>query len=146
MKPELMAYEASPVRFFCLATNLAHKFNVDLHYAYVSCKGDTPRWAANFDMVKNIHTKPYNIKLVTLDEEVAPYKDQSIFIKVDVEGNELKVLEGAKTLVDLPNIHWYIECHPQWGGSPLKARKYFKNRKIIDCSDRDFIVLGEKDE
>ena len=142
---KVLAYEASPIRFFCLATNLAHHFNVELHYAYVSFKGDTPKWAANFDMVKGFHPKPYNIPVVTLDEAVAPYIDQKIFMKIDVEGNELKVLKGAKTLIDMPNVHWYIECHPGWGGDPDAVKRVFRGkREIVECSKKDLLFLDMK--
>jgi FkbM family methyltransferase len=143
----VVAYEASPLRFFCLATNLARFSNVDVRYQYVSCKGDQPKWGENFDMIKNeVHTKWYNIPVVTFDEEVhdtlkGRVTEDSIFMKIDVEGNELKVLEGAKTLVDLPNIHWFVETHPRWGGDTEKCKSYFQAERIHDINARDFLVL-----
>jgi len=144
---KVLAYEASPIRFFCLSTNLARHMNAELNYTYVSYKGDIPKWQENFDMVKNIHTKPYNIPVVTLDDAVAPYLNwDKIFIKIDVEGNELKVLNGATTLLDLPNIHWYIECHPSWGGDPAMVKRVFGGKRHIEeLSSKDILFLDLKE-
>ena len=47
------------------------------------------------------------VEVSTLDHELAAYMQQSICIKIDVEGHELAVLEGAKQLLS-SSPHWTI--------------------------------------
>lgn len=47
------------------------------------------------------------VEVSTLDHELAAYMQQSICIKIDVEGHELAVLEGAKQLL-ASSPHWAI--------------------------------------
>lgn len=50
------------------------------------------------------------------------------FIKVDTEGHEVRVLDGATTVLDTAKTDWLIEVHSQanfaWCERELHARKY----------------------
>lgn len=132
--PKVISYEASPFRFGFLLENTCQKWNVECRYAYVSKKGDTGKKSEDFYMPIRKEKKqpvPYNIPVVTLDDELAnllEYDDVRVLIKVDVEGNELNLLEGAQTIIPWDNFHWNIEVHRAFGVQAKDVLKHFKNR------------------
>jgi len=144
---KIIAYEALPFRFGLLLQNMAHLPKVECRYAYVSQKEDTPKMGDPFQMVKRTDEESYNIPLVTLDEELnflipikAPPEDcgcklklpkpMRTLIKIDVEGNELKVLNGATELLKQPHIHWTIDVHPYQNVEIKDVKKYFIGRAM----------------
>lgn len=115
---KVIAYEANPFRFGLLLTNTRDLFNVDCRYKYVTySKKDIPKMAGAFDMIGLAGTtkcvNDYNIECVTLDEELLDLitPDDKVLIKMDVQGNDLKVLDGAKELIKNKNVHWSIDVH-----------------------------------
>jgi hypothetical protein len=68
---------------------------------------------------------------------------QNALIKVDVEGAELEVLEGASSLLEFPN-HWVVEVH---GNHLLKpVLSYFDefNRNTEILYQKSHWLLGKE--
>lgn len=126
------AYEAQPFFFGILLNNMKFFKNVDCEYKYVSCEGDIPKTDNNFMGLLTIDSDDfeYNIDVISLDEEWDVPKDYLMLIKMDIEGNELKALEGSKKLIESKNIHWIIDVHPPRGVELDDVKKYFTDRKI----------------
>ena len=55
---------------------------------------------------------PLSVRVRTLDSLSKDAVRDPALIKVDVEGNELRVLEGAASLIDRARPTWVIEIHP----------------------------------
>lgn len=127
------AYEAQPFFFGILQHNMQYYKNVDCEYKYVGCKGDIPLTDGNFMglLTTDSNEREYNIEVVSLDDEFSPPKDMKMLIKMDIEGNELRALEGAKELIKNKNVHWIIDNHPNRGVEIEDVKKYFKDRKQI---------------
>jgi len=65
------------------------------------------------------------IELTTVDNFCAKHSLSHIdFLKIDVEGNELKVLQGAKKMIANGNIN-YIQF--EFGGTAIDAHIYFQD-------------------
>ena len=65
------------------------------------------------------------ITLTTIDTFCQENNIEHIdFLKIDVEGNELKVLQGAKTMINNGNID-YIQF--EFGGTAIDAHIYFQD-------------------
>jgi hypothetical protein len=52
------------------------------------------------------------MRVRSLDSVSIEARHDADLIKVDVEGNELRVLEGATSLIDRARPTWVIEIHP----------------------------------
>jgi FkbM family methyltransferase len=143
----VIAYECHPLFYGLLLNNMKFHENVECKYKYVGLEGDDPlidtENVIRLVSEKVIPTKiPYYIEVVELDNElyydVYPKGDdycniltRLTLIKLDVEGAELNVLEGAKRLLRRENVHWIIDVHIDIPGITLdKVRGYFPNRKI----------------
>jgi FkbM family methyltransferase len=116
---EVHAFEAAACNYYCLVENVAEFVNVRTYNMAVGnrlgrCKtyADAVRPGNSGSLY--VQPDPHgDIPMVALDEQNLPGCD---FLKIDVEGFELKVLEGARNL---------IKKH-----SPII---------IMECSDRKFI-------
>ncbi len=65
------------------------------------------------------------VKLITLDSYCRSNGINYIdFLKIDVEGNEIEVLKGAKEMLEKKNIN-YIQF--EFGGCNIDSRTYFKD-------------------
>jgi len=127
----VMAFEAQPFRYGVLLYNCRHHPNIDCRYQYVSKKGDVPKMGKIQEMVEVKHSIPYNIPVITLDDiDIKP--DEKVLIKLDVEGNELKVLDGCPNLIANPNVDWIIDIHLHHKITDAMVFKYFPHKKIID--------------
>lgn len=143
----VIAYEPQPMRYGFLLYNCRHLFNVDCRYEYVSCEGDIPTMGKIQEMVELRHVKAYNVPVVTLDS-LDIKENEKVLIKLDVEGNELKVLKNAKNLINKPNIDWIIDIHHNQGITNEQVLSQFPN-KIITVHGEDplssaFELVGEK--
>lgn len=52
-----------------------------------------------------------SVPRMPLDYATTGLHEKIDFIKIDVEGAEVEVLEGAKELMDLRRATWIVECH-----------------------------------
>jgi len=135
----VIAYEASPFRFGFLLENMSQKKNVTCKYAYVSCENDIPMKSSEIYLPvrrEKTHSIEYNVPVVTLDDELefkaynySALRNWKTLIKVDVEGNEVNVLRGAKRIIQLPNVHWNIEVHPMFGVKDSDVLSFFGGRE-----------------
>jgi len=108
---EVIAYEAQPLFYGFLLNNTRTLSNIECKYNWVSNKGDIPKMAHPF-LLANVHSgTEYNVKVVTLDDELLHLKDKKVLIKMDIEGNELKALKGSLEILKCKNIHWFIDVH-----------------------------------
>lgn len=132
------AYEAQPLFFGILLSNMKFYKNVDCEYGYVSCKDDIPMIDNNFMSLLTIDSKEreYKIKTIVLDEEWAHDHNLTMLIKLDVEGNELNVLAGSTNLIENTNAHWIIDVHPNRGIDLVEVRRYFSGREITQIGKK----------
>lgn len=152
------AYEAHPLYFGILLTNMRFRFNVDCRYKYLTNKKSSninmEKAQINNDLrslinIKHEESKSYHIEITTLDfdfyflSEVVR-KFEKILVKLDVEGNEIKVLEGAKKMLQNPNIHFIIDVHTQHGIKVERILDFFPDRKITMISPKVIKVEGKE--
>lgn len=127
---KVIAYEAHPFYFGLLQYNTKFQFNVDCRYAYIGNENSIPTVGDEFDMVEVFDKNKYNIPVVTLDEELAQFKEENILIKMDIEGGEMNALLGATELLKHDNIHWHIDIHyHSWTEEDIF--KFFEGRERI---------------
>lgn len=140
---KVIAYEAHPFYFGILLTNMRDFHNVECRYKFVSVEGEVPKmsWDIKGLIVLDVGI-PYNIKVVSLDNEYGYGIPSPILIKLDVEGNEIDVLEGSEELLKKPYIHWIIDVHTQRGITSEDVLSYFPNRKITMISPKVIKVEG----
>lgn len=127
------AYEAHPFFYGVLLYNMKFYKNVICKYGYISNKGDTPKIDKDNFMqmvVIDNDTIPYSVDVLTLDEEWDIHNSTKVLVKLDVEGNELNVLKGAKKMLKNSNVHWIIDVHPPRGVEVDDVKEFFKNRQI----------------
>ena len=82
------------------------------------------------------------IELTTLDEYCKENKIEYIdLLKMDVEGNELNVLEGSKTMLEAGKIR---NIQMEFGGCNLDSRTYFRDFwNLLHEDFRVFYILAD---
>lgn len=119
---DVIAFEPVAYNFTLLKSNVkANGCKVDCRMVGVSNyngtgtfkQGKSSRW------VNCVVVPGYEFDVVTLDS--LNLKGVNV-MKVDVEGDELKVLQGAKTLINEQKPHIFVEA---WGGDKLKPIREF---------------------
>lgn len=138
----IIAYEAHPFYYGILLLNMRFYMNVSCRYRFVSMEGDVPKMNGIKALVPYEGTFPYNIEVVSLDSEWGYGIPESTLIKLDVEGNELKVLEGSKEILKKPFVHWIIDIHTQYGIKVEEILEYFPQRQITMFSQKVIKVEG----
>lgn len=88
--------------------------------------------------------KTIEVSMFRLDEKVTANNNGNIFLKLDVQGAELDILDGATKL--LPNLKWiylevsFVECNK---GAPLFPEVYDylikRNYKIVDFEENTYV-------
>lgn len=66
----------------------------------------------NQHFLPTVPISPVSVRVRSLDSMSAEAGRDADLIKVDVEGNELRVLEGATSLIERARPTWVIEIHP----------------------------------
>ena len=98
---------------------LSNKKKID--YIYYSDKDSNIGTASlNKNWYKNIKKKRERIKINKLDN-LYKFKNKYIFIKIDVEGHEMKTIEGAKKILKSNKVLIYVETNNN------KVINFFKN-------------------
>lgn len=135
---EIYAVEADPVRFEELERNCRRWMSGStnrlsaIHAAVSDSDGETTFFTTNSNVSGGLFIHPVKsagvqwqevkVPTITLD---AHFKDTSPdFIKIDVEGSELRVLRGAKQLLARKRTPMFIEVH-SWS-DPAGQRDQFE--------------------
>ena len=141
---QVIAYEAHPLYFGILLFNMRQEHNVSCRYKYLGVEGEVPHMNEDLKaLIPYDGSKPYNIKVVSLDGEYGPWGlPSTTLIKLDVEGNEIDVLEGSKHILKKPYVHWIIDVHNQYGIRVDDVLSYFPLRKITMISPKVIKVEG----
>jgi len=135
------SYEINPKSFYTLDNKFAHNDNVITNQIAVSDIDGTENYysSPNFRSygvnivghdVDHVEGKLLgNVKSVRLDSVL---KGKIDFIKIDVEGAELKVLKGMKGIIE--DVHYLlIECH--LNGQWAELRNLLIYEYHLKCSD-----------
>lgn len=92
----------------------------------------------NLEFIPLLVGSQIDASTVTLDSAYSDrpqLHNKKSLIKVDVEGAELEVLEGAKSLLAHPN-HWVVEIHGDHLVDPVTS--------FFTYADREFEILKDK--
>lgn len=135
-------YEANPFYFGIVLDNMKCLFNVECNYAFVGSEASKPCAPTSHDhLVVYRGVDKYNVPVVKLDDELQVVSEK-VLIKLDVEGNEIDVLKGAKELCKNPNVHWCIDVHTQYDHvSHEIIRSFFDEKRNIIVFDKYMEVL-----
>lgn len=143
----VVSYEASSFLYGILLFNMRHCFNVFCKYAWVGLSDQIPTMKPNeYYMVTANRTEVYNIPVVELYNDIiniiiSQPTGKKMLIKMDIEGNELYALKGARGLKDAYNIHWVIDVHVNV--SPEEIMDMFPHRKIY-TAENVIVIKGDK--
>lgn len=108
---KVLSFEAHPTTFKMLQENLRHLPSIEVSSNAVSSingKGTINEYPYNHSgratlenahWVKQDQQKSYEVQLTTLDKHCEDIKSRIGLIKIDVEGHELEVLQGARSLL-----------------------------------------------
>ena len=81
------------------------------------------------------------IKTVTLDSIFSDKNKENTIIKIDTEGEELKILEGATQWLDETNNIWVIEYHGMSRDKIVEKMKIFGYKIIQEFYEKKKIVF-----
>lgn len=111
---EVFSFEMCPETFNNLKKNTEglniNSFNIamsdqDIDEFQICCKGDNYR-SNSIDIISDISIETVNVKMLTGDSFCKIHGINKIdFLKIDVEGHELKVLEGFKNMIHEQRIN-----------------------------------------
>lgn len=139
----VIAYEAHPFYYGILLFNMRFNWNVDCRYKFLSVEGKKPKMDLDVKgLVVSDSEMPYNIEVVSLDDESGFVIPTYMLIKLDVEGHEIDVLNGSEKLLTKPYVHWIIDVHTNRGITPEAVLMYFPSRKITMISPKVIKVEG----
>jgi FkbM family methyltransferase len=74
-----------------------------------------------------VKTEVESFKIDELESQISSHKFQLIFLKIDVEGHELQVLEGAKNLISNNKCILLIEVEKRHNKDYLKVFELLRN-------------------
>jgi FkbM family methyltransferase len=146
---EIWAIEADPIRVEELRRNCARwsaetkNTIVVKHLALADRSGDVPYFVTNSDVSGGLtkHETPravdweeITIPSASLDD-LFPIRPPDL-VKIDVEGAELTVLEGATRILAAPSTTFLIEIHdwPEAGDTPERVRKLMHDAGYLALS------------
>lgn len=120
------AFEPEPNNYEILEYNInMNQFpNVEAHDIAVSNSTGTSKLFTDDTRGSGIHSlaqderlddKGHEVRTETIDDLVERYEVPK-FIKIDVEGAEQKVIEGASNSLESYDIEWFVEVHSERTG------------------------------
>lgn len=124
-KGKVFAFEASPQTLDILRMNLANCQNVEIIPKAVSDTSGVIKFFHTPDFVNSgsvanppfqeaAHVDEFNVAAVTIDEQL-PEDCQVDFLKIDIQGDDIKALKGARKVIERsPNIQVLVEWAPTW--------------------------------
>jgi len=108
----VIAFEPNPAAFECLRHNCP---DVECHQCALSDKSGVLHLALNNENVGATHVAPAGVEIaaMTLDEIAAKSDgfDRCKLLKIDVEGMEPRVLDGARGVIAAMRPIIFIECN-----------------------------------
>lgn len=133
----VIAFEAQPIRFGFLLWNTKDFSNVECYYNFIcDRRSRDPTMSGDFvRMVESGDKMFYRIEPTFLDYVFLDYLNSisppRMLIKVDVEGNELNVLDGASNLINCEKVHWTIDIHTMVDEEEVFRKMKNKKYKIL---------------
>lgn len=144
---KVIAIEAHPFYYGLLLYNMKYYENVVCCYNWVGYLTDVARIKEGVQgLVGNNDENEYCIDVIMLDDQIKIGKDVTTLIKMDIEGNELHALWGARNLIKNPKVHWVIDVHTQYNVNLEEVKNMFKRRKIRMFGKKVLVVEGLEDE
>ncbi len=138
---EIFSFEPHPQIFSCLSDNIEHSLcndkiklfnfgfsdankNLKLHFNKENF-GLSSLYKRNLSHI-NLHLdEAVDVQLKTIDEFLKEEKISHIhLLKIDTEGHEINVLNGAKSIIDSNNVS-YIQF--EFGGCNIDSKTYFRD-------------------
>jgi len=134
---EVHSFEAVPPVFKQL-NKLTEKFdNITCYEAAVSHTEGTSKFYVDDKRLSNsgfqnlVRGQEIEVRTVTIDS----YKFEDVgFIKVDTEGTELDVLEGARETIDKYLPTCMVECYFKFNKYPLETTYNYFNQRGYNCA------------
>jgi FkbM family methyltransferase len=135
---KIYSFEPSKTTYDKLKQNIGEQQNIYIYnlgfndkdttttlYSNKSSSGIASIYQRNLQHLDTKLDQMDTIELTTVDNFSAKYLISHInFLKIDVEGNELKVLQGAKDMINAGNID-FIQF--EFGGTAIDAHIYFQD-------------------
>lgn len=97
----------------------------------------SPIFSLSADTLQEENDHVITVKSITLDDFFKDKKTMPDVIKIDVEGAEMKVLEGMKHLMKHGNLKIFVEVHPQ----KLLNHQSSTNEVILRLLDEDYTIF-----
>jgi FkbM family methyltransferase len=135
---KIYSFEPSKTTYEKLTQNIGEQKNIYIYnigfndkdtiatlYSNKNSSGIASIYQRNLQHLDTKLDQMNTIELTTVDNFCTKYSIPHIdFLKIDVEGNELKVLTGAKTMITNGNID-FIQF--EFGGTAIDAHIYFQD-------------------
>jgi FkbM family methyltransferase len=150
-KARILAIEADPKTFETLRQRTANQTQIHVtNLAISSSDGEVtfhshenPLLSSLLDLPDaNGHTTTVRLPAMKLDDFAAQYSRGSVrLIKIDTEGNDLKVLRGAEELLNKPSLDYVIV---EYGIHPADRRHVHINEltRFMRCKNFHLALLG----
>lgn len=121
---KIICFEPDPLNFKCLQKNIKSKKIKCENIALGNYNGSASLTEDNFTQAKRIIKEEGNIKMYKIDEYLS--KSKIDLIKIDAEGYELKILEGAKKKIkDVKFLMLEMNSNTsKYGSSNMQVESY----------------------
>ena len=159
---KIICFEPSSINFYYLKKNLSEYKNIELNnfalgsedknsfLSIPSFEQNRPGDLGLLTLKENFQSKMFREKISVKNFSDLKYFNQdgkNYYIKIDVEGYELEVLNGMESFVEKNNCIFKIELNKNYydKNTFLKIKKYFMQKKYSPfIFDREFKELRKK--